>query len=95
MFERELKRFRSLIRERKYIITIHALEEMGEDDVLNEDIANVILRGRIVERQVDRATRERKYVFTGRDIAGDPVGVVLKIGSAGKAIVITVYRERE
>ncbi len=95
MFERELRRFRSLVRERKYIITIHALEEMGEDDVLDEDIENVILRGRIVERQVHRATRERKYVLTGTDIAGEPMGVVLKMGSTGKVIVITVYREEE
>jgi len=95
MFERELRRFRSLVRERKYIITIHALEEMGEDDVLDEDIENVILRGRIVERQVDRATRERKYVLTGTDVAGEPIGVVLKMGSTGKVIVITVYREEE
>lgn len=61
MFERELKRFRALFRERKYIITVHALDEMG-DDVLDEDIENVILKGRIVERQLDRATKERKYV---------------------------------
>ena len=95
MFERELRRFRSLVRERKYIITIHALEEMGEDDVFDEDIENVILRGRIVERQVDRATRERKYVVTGTDVAGKPTGVVLKMGLTGKVIVITVYREEE
>ena len=95
MFERELRRFRSLVRERKYIITIHALEEMGEDEVLDEDIENVILRGRIVDRQVDRATRERKYVLTGTDLAGEPIGVVLKMGSTGQVIVITVYREQE
>jgi len=57
MFERELKRFRALFRERKYIITVHALDEMG-DDVLDEDIENVILKGRIVERQLDRAFSE-------------------------------------
>jgi len=64
MFERELRRFRSLVRERKYIITFHALEAMGEDDVLDEDIENAILNGQIVERQIDRATKERKYVLT-------------------------------
>jgi hypothetical protein len=68
---------------------------MGEDDVLDEDIENVILRGRIVERQVDRATKERKYVLTGTDVAGEPIGVVLKMGSTGKVIIITVYREEE
>ena len=80
MFEQALRRFRSLIRKRQYILTIHALEEMGEDDVLDEDISNTILTGHIVERQVDRATRERKYVLAGMDCAGEPVNVVLKMG---------------
>lgn len=93
MYERELKRFWALFRERKYIITVHALEEMSEDDVLDEDITNVVLKGSIVERQLDRATKERKYVLRGSDVAGEAVGVVLKMGAAGKAIVVTVYRE--
>lgn len=93
MFERTLGRFRSLIRSGEYVLSIHALEEMAEDDILTEDAENVILAGSIVERQVDRATRERKYVFLGKDLAGDPVGLVGKIGSAGKAVIITVYRE--
>ena len=95
MFERTLGRFRSLIRSGEYVLSIHALEEMAEDSILTEDAENVILAGSIVERQVDRATRERKYVFLGRDLAGDPVGLVGKIGSAGKAVVITVYREEQ
>ena len=95
MFKRELRRFRSLVRERQYLLTIHALEKMGVDDVLDEDIVNVILTGHIVERQVDRSTRERRYVLTGTDLAGEPVGVVLKMGPTGKVVVITVYREEE
>jgi hypothetical protein len=83
MFQPTLGRFRS----------IHALEEMAEDDVLTEDVQNVILTGGIVERQIDRATRERKYVFLGRDLAGDPIGVVAKIGAVDKVVVLTVYRE--
>jgi hypothetical protein len=93
MFERMLSRFRSLIRSGEYLLSIHALEEMAEDDVLTEDVENVILTGGIVERQIDRATRERKYVFRGRDLTGDAIGVVAKIGAAGKAVVLTVYRE--
>lgn len=87
MFERTLGRFRSLIRSGEYLLSIHALEEMAED------VENVILTGSIVERQIDRATRERKYVFLGRDLAGNPIGVVAKIGAAGKAVILTVYRE--
>ena len=95
MFERVLRSFRSLVRDREYLLTLHALEEMGEDDVLDEDIENVVLTGQIVERQVDRATGERKYVPTGTDLAGEPVGVVLRMGSTGKVVVITVYRGGE
>jgi hypothetical protein len=50
MLERVLKELRSLIRKRQYIITIHALEEMGEDDVLAEDVEHAILTGKIIER---------------------------------------------
>jgi len=95
MFERTLGRFRSLIRSGEYLLSIHALEEMAEDDILTEDVENVILTGRIVDLQIDRSTRERKYVFIGRDLADDPVGLVAKIGATGKAVVITVYREEE
>lgn len=56
MFERTLGRFRSLIRAGEYLLSIHALEEMAEDDILTEDVENVILTGSIVERQLDRAT---------------------------------------
>ena len=95
MFERTLGRVRFAILSGQYLLSIHALEEMAEDDILTEDIENVILAGKIVERQIDRATRERKYVIIGRDLAGDPVGVVVKIGAVGKVVVITVYREEE
>ncbi|MBX3326577.1 MAG: DUF4258 domain-containing protein [Nitrospira sp.] len=95
MFERVLKQLRSLIRKRQYIITVHALEEMGEDDVLVVDVENVVLTGRIIERQVDRASRERKYVLAGIGCSGERVNVVLKLGPTSKAVVITVYREEE
>ena len=95
MFERTLGRFRSLIRSGEYLLSIHALEEMAEDGILTEDVENVIVTGSIFERQIDRATRRRKYVFIGRDLAGDSIGLVAKIGAAGKAVVITVYREEE
>ena len=93
MFERILKQLRSLIRKRQYIITVHALEEMAEDDVLAEDIENAILTGTIIERQVDRDTKERKYVLAGNDCSDESVNIVLKVGPTGKAAIITVYRE--
>ena len=93
MYERELRKFRVLVREHRYILSVHALEEMGEDDLLNEDIEHVVLTGYIVERQLDRATKERKYVFSGTGCDGEKAGVVMKMGSTDKAVVITAYRE--
>lgn len=46
---------------------------MGEDDILDEDIEHVVLTGKIVERQLDRATKERKYVFSGTGCDGEKV----------------------
>ena len=43
---------------------------------------------------VTAEAKERKYVLTGTGVGGQPVGVVLKTGSGGKAVVITVYREK-
>ena len=68
---------------------------MGEDDILDEDIEHVVLTGKMIERQLDRATKERKYVFSGTGCDGEKVGVVLKMGSTDKALVITTYREGE
>jgi len=93
MFGFALGRFRALVRSGDYLLSIHALEEMADDAIFTEDVEQVILAGRIVERQIDRVTQERKYVFLGRDISGNSVGLVAKIGVVGKAVVITVYRE--
>jgi ribosomal protein L21E len=93
MSERVLIQLRSLIRKHHYIITSHALEEMSEDDILAEDIESAILTGKIIERQIDRATKERKYVLVGTDCSGESVHVVVKVGPMRKAVVITVYRE--
>jgi hypothetical protein len=95
MFERELKRFRSLVREGRSLFTYHALVEMDEDDLLEEDVESVILSGRIVERQIDRDTGERKYVLSGWDRTGVPAGVVVKAAHTDKIVVITAYREVE
>ena len=51
MHERFLKRFRDKIRARAYVMTVHAEEEMTEDDFTIYDIERGILTGRILERQ--------------------------------------------
>jgi len=92
MFDRILKRMRDGVRTRQYVMTVHAEEEMDADGLSIYDIENVILTGRIVERQADRSSREAKYLIRGRPLEGEgSVVVVGKIGPAGRLVVLTVY----
>ncbi len=85
---------RAKVRDRRYVMTVHAEEEMDADGLSIFDVENAVLTGRIVERQVDRAGRERKYVIRGRPLEGDDaVVVVAKMGPTGKVVIVTVYSE--
>ncbi len=93
MFDRILKRMRGLVRTRKYVMTVHAEDEMDSDGLTIYDVESVVLTGRIVERQKDRASTEWKYVVGGQSLAGDPAMVVAKIGPTDKLVFITVFKE--
>jgi hypothetical protein len=75
-------------------MTLHAEEEMDEDGLSIFDVESTLLSGKLVERQTDRRSGERKYVVHGRT-ADDARGVtvVLKFGLAGLFIIVTVYAE--
>ena len=91
MYGRILKRIQAKIRTRQYVMTLHAEEEMDDDELSIFDIERCILTGDIIERQKDRETEEWKYVIEGQSIAGDKVGAVTKLSITGKLIIITVY----
>ena len=56
------------------------------------DIENVLLTGRVVERQRDRTTRESKYLVRGEPLAGDgDVVVAVKFGPTGRLVILTIY----
>ena len=94
MFERVLTKMREKFRTRRYVMTVHAEEEMDADGLSIFKVESVILTGRIVERQTDRAWGERKYVIRGRPLEGDDsVIAVAKLGPAGEVVVPTVYVE--
>jgi hypothetical protein len=94
MFERVLKRFREKIRRCRYVMTVHAAEEMDDDRLSVFDVESAILTGRIVERQRDRRTREWKYVVNGRGIDGTSVGVVGKLSPSGHLVILTTSSRR-
>jgi len=91
MCGRILRRIQERIRTRQYVMTLHAEEEMDDDELSIFDIERCILTGEIIERQKDRDTEKWKYVIEGQSIAGNKVGTVTKLSITGKLIIITVY----
>jgi hypothetical protein len=95
MYDRVLKQMREKIRTRQYVMTLHAEEEMIEDNLSIFDVERVILTGGIVERQKDRVTAERKYLVEGDTLAGNLAMVVAKLSVTSKLVIITVYLVEE
>lgn len=85
---------RDRIRSREYLMTLHAEEEMNEDDLTVFDVESVVLTGKIIGRERDPQTKVRKYVVRGQTVLGDEDAVVVtRFGPAGKLVIITVYVE--
>lgn len=93
MFDRILKRMREKVRTRQYVMTLHAEEEMDEEDLSIFDVERGILRGDIIERQKDRTTAEWKYLVKGQTLGDDEVFVAAKLSPTGRLVIITVHTE--
>jgi len=84
---------REKVRSRQYVMTLHAEEEMDDDNLTIYDVESGILTGKIQERQKDQETAEWKYLIEGQTISGESIVVVGKISSTNKLVLITVWRE--
>lgn len=93
MFTHVLRRMRQRIRTGDYVMSLHAEEEMVDDDLSIFDVERCVLVGTISERQTDHKTGEWKYVIQGPAIGGAPVTVVAKLSPTGKLVIVTVYRD--
>lgn len=93
MHERILQQMREKIRNRQYVMTLHAEEEMDEDELSIFDIESLVLTGKITERQKDSETAEWKYIIEGETIEGSIASAVGKISVTSMLVIITVYRE--
>lgn len=93
MFPRILKRMQEKVRTRQYVMTLHAEEEMVEDELSIFDVERSILTGGIIERQKDRETGEWKYLIGGQTLTDDEIVVVTKLSPTGKLVIVTVYLE--
>ena len=92
MFQRILAEIRDKVRLRQHIMTLHAEEEMADDELTIFDLERCILTGEIIERQKDSNMGEWKYLVEGQTIADGKVVVVVKISPVGKLVFITTYR---
>ena len=86
-----IARVRNLVRSLNYVVSLHAAEELEDDNLTILDLETIVLSGAIVERQRDRHTGETKYVVRGATLAGEEAECVVKIGPNGRLFVITVY----
>ena len=91
MAQATIKRLRDLIRSLNYAVSIHAAEELEDDNLTILDFENIILTGAIVDRQRDRQTREVKYIVRGNALSSVLAEAVVKIAPDGNLFVITVY----
>ena len=92
MYDRILMWMQEAIRNRQYIMTLHAEEEMEDDNLSIFDIESVVLTGKIIERQKDQITKEWKYLIEGKSISIGSAIVVAKLSITGKLVIITVYK---
>jgi hypothetical protein len=93
VYRRTLRQMQERIRTRQYVMTLHAEEEMNDDNLTIFDIERAILTGNIVERQEDHLSGEWKHLITGQAIDGRFITVVAKLSITGKLVLITVYQE--
>ena len=93
MFLGILRILKECVKHNEYVVTLHADEEMDEDELSIFDVERAILDGDIIERQQDKEPSEWKYIVRGQTIDGSYVIVVVKIANTGKMVVITVFRD--
>ena len=74
-----------------YVASIHAADELQDDNLSILDLENVVLTGPIIERQRDRQTRETKVLIQGRTLGGSTAEAIAKVGPTGTLVFITVY----
>ncbi|MGH8488098.1 MAG: DUF4258 domain-containing protein [Gammaproteobacteria bacterium] len=86
-----ISQLRDLIRSLNYVVSIHAAEELDDDNLTILAHENIILTGAIIERQRDRQTREVKCVIRGFTLDDLEAETTVKIGPTGRLVVITVY----
>ncbi len=86
-----LRRIRRAVREDRYELTAHSIEEMDDDDLTEEDVRDILLRGQVV-RELTEDPRGTRFVVRGRPRGyGQEVEVVCRFLPSDRLRIITVY----
>lgn len=88
--KRTIDRLRGLIRDQEYQISIHANEEMSNDELIAVDIESAIFTGKVIKRFTKEA-RGTRYEVTGQACDGRPVAVICRIPGNGWLRIVTVF----
>lgn len=91
MSQPTITRIRECVRSLNYAVSIHAAEELDDDNLTIHDLEHIILTGKIIERQRDTRTQEVKCVVRGLTLEERYAETVVKIGPLGNLFVITAY----
>lgn len=95
MPRRILDRIRTAIRSAAYDVTVHAVEEMAEDQLDLTDVEAAILNGRLIKAE-ENDPRGTSYTVHGAGADGiTPVGTVGRFTETGRYLIITVYEVTE
>ena len=90
MPHRLIDRIREKIRLKEYDMTVHAMEEMAEDDFDVFDIEEAVLNGRVVRTSKDDP-RGTRYTVEGTALDGEKlVGIVGRFHGTLQFLIITV-----
>ena len=90
-----LRRIRRAIRVGRYELTVHALEEMDEDDLGEADVLGALLRG-VLSAELTDDPRGSRFVVRGKTHEGDrEIEVVCRFLPSGLLRIITVYESAE
>jgi hypothetical protein len=88
---RNIERIREKIRLGQYDMTMHAIEEMAEDNLDILDVEHAILNG-LVSKTERNDPRGTKYIVKGLAVDEEKsVGVVGRFTDTGRYLIITVY----
>ena len=87
-----ISRIRDCVRSLNYAVSLHAAEELDDDNFTIFDLESILLTGEIIARQRDRKTREVKLIVRGISLEGIEAETIVKFSLAGALFVITAYR---